>query len=158
MHLQKGPDMPYLAVIAHETSWNGFLVDIQVSATAQTREDLKERLEQGLTLHLDTLQKLGQPIPEAKTKTLEDIDAEELEDFNNPEALWIEPAPMNPISELIKAALAESGMSEREVARRMGTAPAAINRMKNPFYFGHSLQTLNKLAEVLGKKWQHQLV
>lgn len=32
----------------------------------------------------------------------------------------------------------------------MGTGHAAISRMADPFYWGHSVSTLRKLADVLG--------
>ncbi len=64
--------------------------------------------------------------------------------------LLIEPAPINPVSLEVQRGIEHSGLSYREVARRMGAGHAAISRMADLFYWGHSLTALRKLAEVLG--------
>lgn len=151
--------MQYLAVISNsQNAWGGFIVDLGVTVVGKSHEQVKTRLEEGLALHLDTLQDLGLNIQPTKTRTLQDIPQEDLEDLENLQVVWISPATMNPVSKEIRKALERSGLSDSEVARRMGTSPAAIARMKDDFYFGHSLQTINRLAAVLDSKWEHHLV
>ncbi len=42
------------------------------------------------------------------------------------------------------------GISQKELARRVGTSQQQISRLESPFYKGHSLSMLRRVAEVLG--------
>jgi transcriptional regulator with XRE-family HTH domain len=42
------------------------------------------------------------------------------------------------------------GISQSELARRIGTTPSAICRLEDPDYEGHSLKTLQRVAAALG--------
>jgi transcriptional regulator with XRE-family HTH domain len=42
------------------------------------------------------------------------------------------------------------GMSQKELARRIGTSQQQISRLESPSYEGHSLSMLRRVAEVLG--------
>lgn len=44
----------------------------------------------------------------------------------------------------------ESGLSQKELARRVGTTQQQISRLESPSYEGHSLSMLRRVAEVLG--------
>ena len=44
----------------------------------------------------------------------------------------------------------ESGMSQKQLARRVGTSQQQISRLESPSYEGHSLSMLRRVAEVLG--------
>ncbi len=44
----------------------------------------------------------------------------------------------------------ESGLSQKELARRVGTSQQQISRLESPSYEGHSLNMLRRVAEVLG--------
>jgi transcriptional regulator with XRE-family HTH domain len=44
----------------------------------------------------------------------------------------------------------ESGLSQRELAQRVGTTQQQISRLESPSYEGHSLSMLRRVAEVLG--------
>ncbi len=44
----------------------------------------------------------------------------------------------------------ESGLSQKELARRVGTSQQQISRLECPSYEGHSLSMLRRVAEVLG--------
>ena len=44
----------------------------------------------------------------------------------------------------------ESGMSQKELARRVGTSQQQISRLESPNYEGHSLSMIRRVAEVLG--------
>src|SRR4030043_1503649 len=43
-----------------------------------------------------------------------------------------------------------SGMSQKELAKRVGTSQQQISRLESPSYEGHSLSMLRRVAEVLG--------
>lgn len=64
--------------------------------------------------------------------------------------LYIEPAPLNPVSLTLAAELKRLGVKSSELARRLGTSRSVVSRLTNPFYWGHSVKTLNRVAEVLG--------
>ena len=44
----------------------------------------------------------------------------------------------------------ESGLSQKELAKRVGTSQQQISRLESPSYEGHSLSMLRRVAEVLG--------
>ncbi len=46
----------------------------------------------------------------------------------------------------------ESGLSQKELARRVGTSQQQISRLESTSYEGHSLSMLRRVAEVLGAK------
>ena len=43
-----------------------------------------------------------------------------------------------------------SGLSQKELARKVGTSQQQISRLESPSYEGHSLSMLRRVAEVLG--------
>ena len=44
----------------------------------------------------------------------------------------------------------DSGLSQKELARRVGTSQQQISRLESSSYEGHSLSMLRRVAEVLG--------
>jgi transcriptional regulator with XRE-family HTH domain len=44
----------------------------------------------------------------------------------------------------------KSGLSQKELARRVGTSQQQISRLESPGYEGHSLSMLRRVAHVLG--------
>jgi DNA-binding XRE family transcriptional regulator len=44
----------------------------------------------------------------------------------------------------------EAGLTQKELARRVGTSQQQISRLESPSYEGHSLSMLRRMAEVLG--------
>jgi transcriptional regulator with XRE-family HTH domain len=44
----------------------------------------------------------------------------------------------------------ESGLSQKELAKKVGTSQQQISRLESPSYEGHSLSMLRRVAEVLG--------
>jgi transcriptional regulator with XRE-family HTH domain len=44
----------------------------------------------------------------------------------------------------------DAGLSQKELARRVGTSQQQISRLESPSYEGHSLSMLRRVAEVLG--------
>jgi len=45
-----------------------------------------------------------------------------------------------------------TGMSQKELAKRVGTSQQQISRLESPSYEGHTLSMLRRVAEVLGAK------
>ena len=45
-------------------------------------------------------------------------------------------------------------MRQAELARRIGSSRSAVNRLVNPFYWGHSLDVLRRVAEALDAEVQ----
>jgi len=43
-----------------------------------------------------------------------------------------------------------SGLSQKELAKRVGTSQQQISRLESPSYAGHSLSMLRRVVEVLG--------
>jgi transcriptional regulator with XRE-family HTH domain len=46
----------------------------------------------------------------------------------------------------------KSGLSQKELARRLGTSQQQISRLESPLYEGHSLSMLRRVAVVLGAR------
>ncbi len=44
----------------------------------------------------------------------------------------------------------KAGLSQKELAKRVGTSQQQISRLESPAYEGHSLSMLRRVAEVLG--------
>jgi transcriptional regulator with XRE-family HTH domain len=44
----------------------------------------------------------------------------------------------------------ESGLSQKELAKRVGTSQQQISRLESPNYEGHSLSMIRRVAEALG--------
>ena len=51
----------------------------------------------------------------------------------------------------------EAGLSQKELARKVGTSQQQISRLESPDYEGHSLSMLRRIAEVLGATVHVQL-
>ena len=45
-----------------------------------------------------------------------------------------------------------AGLSQRELAKRVGTTASVICRLENADYSGHTLQMLNRIASALGRR------
>jgi transcriptional regulator with XRE-family HTH domain len=57
----------------------------------------------------------------------------------------------------IAALRKESGLSQKELAKRVGTSQQQISRLESPSYEGHSLSMLRRVAEVLGASVRVQI-
>jgi transcriptional regulator with XRE-family HTH domain len=53
---------------------------------------------------------------------------------------------------LVRDRRLEAGLSQAELARRVGTTQSAISRLESADYTGHSLSALRRIAAVLGCK------
>ena len=50
------------------------------------------------------------------------------------------------------------GLSQQELAKRVGTSQQQISRLESPLYEGHSLSMLRKVANVLGASVQVKIL
>lgn len=147
--------MKYLAIVVqHAEHYSGTVHDLPVMATADTLEDLKRDLSQGIALWEDE----STP-PDQRAEQFADLPADIQAAYAELDFIevFLEPAPMNPVSLEVERAIAKSGLSYRELARRMETGHASISRIASPFYWGHSLPMLRRLADVLGLQVQFKL-
>ncbi|KQR37708.1 helix-turn-helix domain-containing protein [Deinococcus sp. Leaf326] len=143
--------MDYLAIIEHDGAAHGGLVpELNVSVTGKSPEQVRERLEQGAAFAIHYLELEGRTVPAGIFQSFTDLPAELQEAFSAEQVTRITPAPINPESVAISEAIDRSGLTDTEIARRMGTSPAGISRLKNFFYWSHNTQTLRKLSEALG--------
>lgn len=51
-----------------------------------------------------------------------------------------------------------SGMSQKELAKKVGTSQQQISRLESPSYEGHSLSMLRRVAEALGARVHLEIV
>jgi transcriptional regulator with XRE-family HTH domain len=52
----------------------------------------------------------------------------------------------------------EAGLSQRELARRVGTTASVICRLEDADYAGHSLAMLRRIAVAVGKRVEVRVV
>ena len=52
----------------------------------------------------------------------------------------------------------QAGLSQTELAKRVGTTQSVISRLEDADYEGHSLAMLRRIAEVLGKRIEIRFV
>lgn len=141
--------MTYLALIGQTADGYAALIpELTVLATAPTLDSVKEALSQGLALHLLAAEA---QLPRPRVRRLSDFPEAVQEAYRGRpvEAFPVAPAPINPVSVQVGRAIAASGLSYREVARRMDTAQPALVQMANPFYWDHTVAALRQLASVL---------
>lgn len=61
------------------------------------------------------------------------------------------------IAEMLYAARQSAGISQSELAKRIGTKQPVIARLEDASYDGHSLTMLQRIAAALGKKLEVRL-
>jgi antitoxin HicB len=130
-----------------ERNYAATAVQFPTLATHTDRSELERLMAEGLALQLHDYTERGEQAPAPLAEKELDLSDYEGEDV---EVVWVEPAKLNPVSLELDRAIRAAGLSEAEVARRTGTSRAAMTRVTNPFYWGHSLNTLRKLADALG--------
>jgi antitoxin HicB len=62
------------------------------------------------------------------------------------------------VARQVEAAMQKKGLSKTEMARRMHTSRAALDRLLDPKYNAVMLSTLQKAAAVLGREIRFELV
>lgn len=120
-------------------------VQFTTLATAADRRKLERLMAEQLALVLHDYAEKGEAPPAP-------VDAGEvdLSDYEEgSEVVYVEPAPLNPVALTIEAKLKQQGINQSELARRMGVPRSVVSRLTNPFYWGHSLKSLNEVARAL---------
>ena len=51
-----------------------------------------------------------------------------------------------------------AGLTQSELAQRMGTTPSVISRLEDPDYDGHSFKTLQRIVSALGMSLELNIV
>ena len=138
--------MSYLTIIsAGPKNWNALVPELSCIITGKDREDLLRLSRESIAIALD-----GTEIQGATITSVDQLDPELRADLPEGYAVeFLEPTPMNPVSEEIRQALEVTGVSQAELARRLGTSRSAVSRLVNPFYWGHSLDVLRRVAQAL---------
>lgn len=141
----------YLTIISSgERNWNALVPELHCVVTALTRKDLLKLARESISVALEDVPVSAPSILSFSQLSLglrAGLDGSE-------EILSLEPAPMNPVSLEIEQALSGAGLSQAELARRIGSSRSAVNRLTNPFYWGHSLDVLRRVAEALDSELQ----
>ena len=144
--------MKYLAVVGKvqgAPNYQGYFPDLEANivATGPSAAKVKDRLARSLGEYLHEVP----DAPAPKAGSLADLPDDELEGLEGAEAALIEPLELNPVSLEVARAIRASGLTQVELASRMGTGQAAVWRLTDPFYWGHSLDSLRRLAIAMGK-------
>ena len=50
---------------------------------------------------------------------------------------------------------AQAGLTQRQLAKMIGTTASVICRLEDADYEGHSLAMLNRIAEALNRRWKY---
>jgi transcriptional regulator with XRE-family HTH domain len=61
------------------------------------------------------------------------------------------------IGQLIYDARTKAGLTQKQLADRLGTTQSVISRLESADYEGHSLSMLRRIAEALGQKLELRL-
>lgn len=138
--------MAYLTIISEApNNWTALTPELSCIGTAKTKEALLRQASEAIALALEDDQQRA-----ARITSLEQLDADIRAELPaGHEFVFLEPAPLNPVSAQIEQALKVAGINQSELARRLGTTRSAVSRMVNPFYWGHNVDTLRRVAEVL---------
>ena len=91
--------------------------------------------------------------PPTASKMIDDLIGgdEELREMIRQEVLNSE------IGQMIYDARTKAGLTQQQLANRLGTTQSVISRLESADYEGHSLSMLQRIAEVLGQKLELRL-
>lgn len=139
----------YWAVIEGDgDNYGAFVPDVIGAVGAgPTPEAALEGLRESLAVLLADLQGRGEPPPSPTPR--EHLDVSEFEAREPLRFVLVEPVPLNPVSLAIEQALKRSGITKAELARRMGISRPTATRITDPLYWGHSSDTLRRVAAAL---------
>ena len=126
---------------------SGFVPDLPAIAVAgEDRDEVIRLAGEAIALRLYDLKRDGVNAPEPSQ--LERVECTECEEAW--EVVLVTPAEVNPISLQLDDAIRSARLNKTEVARRLGVSRQSVQRLVDPFYFGHSVGSLRRIAHVLG--------
>jgi antitoxin HicB len=129
-------------------NYGAFVPDVPGAVGAgDTLERAVASLAESLAIQLEDLRERSLELPAPTPK--DRLDLSEFEPEEPYRVAEVTPAPMNPVSLAIERGLERSGISKAELARRMGIPRSNATRITDPFYWGHSSDTLRKVAQAL---------
>lgn len=133
----------YLTIISQsDKNWNALVVQPCCIVTASSRDKLIKLTSQAIALALEE-----SPVPSA---TVIPPDIQETLDGSE-EIVYLEPAPINPVSRNLERVIQQANVSQSELARLMGVNRSAVSRLLNPFYWGHSVKAVYRVASALNQ-------
>lgn len=94
----------------------------------------------------------------AKRKTLMDDIHEELKRDRELDALYRRELTRLQLAHAIARLRAEQGLSQAQLAKRIGTQQSAVARMEQSTYRGYTVATLAKIAAAAGKRLEVRFV
>ena len=151
--------MSYLVVVEKAPdNYCAFVSDVPGAVEIGKTEDTLRSVSESISLHLEDMPLLA---PRAKTRA--DAQTYVRDELGLPglasedKLHFVEPAPMNPVAAQVEAARNAANLTQAEFARRLGMARSNVSRLENPFYWGHSLKTLKRVADALEQKLQIEL-
>lgn len=139
----------YWAVIEGDgDNYGAFVPDVggAVGAGSSVEEALAG-VRESLAVMLADLTERGEPLPLPTPK--DRLDVSEFGPEEPYHFALVEPVTLNPVSLAIEGALRRTGVSKAELARRMNIPRSTASRITDPFYWGHSSDTLRRVAEAL---------
>lgn len=139
------------AIVRTETGFSAGGLQFPSLATAETRAQLLELLREQVALHLLECGFEGRTPGAPKPGSELDL-SDYHEEGDDPEVVYVDPAPVSVVSTAIERARREEGVSYAELARRMEVPRSVVTRITNPFYFGHTTRTLRSVAQALGRE------
>jgi len=138
------------AIMRLEHNWSAGALQWQAALTAPTREELDSVMAEQVALYLHDCELEGHN-PEAP-KPESELPLDAYRDSGHPfEVVYVEPVPLSAFAIAIEKALAEDGISQAELARRMHAPASVVSRITDPLYFGHTSKTLRAVADALGR-------
>lgn len=135
----------------HYENWSAGAIDFAAVTVAETRDELLRLASEQIALHLLEHDIEGSSAPPPTPP--EELDVAYLDEFGEDyEIVYVEPATLSEFGTAIYRAMVEEGLSETELARRMGVSHTLANRISDPLYYGHTSNTLRKVARALGRE------
>lgn len=107
-------------------------------SSGETLTDAKIHAAEALTVYLESLDSRSLSIPEASSQTGDDI-------------FQIAPTLNVSFAITLKQEREKQGLTQKEVAKKMGVAWSAYQRIENPRKTNPTLSTIDKLQKVFGR-------
>lgn len=138
------------AVVKTRDGFSAAALDFPAMASADSAEELQELLSEQAALYLYEAELHGGDPPRPTTRR--ELDRRRDGESAGTQFVYVEPAETNYISLAIERAMREEGITVAQLAHRLGASVMVVQRLTDPFYFGHSTRTLRAVAGALGRQ------